>query len=123
MYQLRKWSLDDGRDKLIGLPDGVPFYVEIPEDQRHIFARGNVSGHPRFAENTRIHTSPFMKFEVDEEKSRFLMETRSGSQYELKFADADVTVFEYTENFLRKLDVSEDLAGRCRELSKKHLFF
>lgn len=119
MYQLKKWSLDDGRHKLIGLPGGVPFYVEIPEDQRHIFARGNVSGHSGFVENTRIHTGPLMKFEVNEEESRFLMETRSGSQYELKFADADVTIFEYTENFLRKLNVSEELTGRCRELSKK----
>lgn len=120
MYQLKKWSLDDGRDRFVGLlSDGVLFFVEIPADLRHIFARGNVSGHPRFEENTRIHTSCLMKFEVNEDESGFLMETNSGSHYELKFEDADINKFEYTKNCLRKLGISEELVSKCREWSKE----
>ena len=100
MYQLRKWSLDDGRYMCVGLPDCVPLFAEIPADQRRIFARGNVGEHPKFADNTRIHTSQTMKFEVNENENRFLMETESGSQYQLKFEEADISIFGNTKNCL-----------------------
>ena len=120
MYQLENWRLDIGsRFRPVGWISGAPIVTEVPVNPEHIHAWGDVSGHPRFTDGTDIHTSRIVKFEMDEAEERFLMDTRSGSHYELKFGEVNVDAFEKTVSYLQQLGASEEVIDRCRILSRE----
>jgi len=92
-------------------------------DGKDIYGFGVVTGHKRFADGTFISTSKVEMLLVKED--RLLMQTYSGSMYELVFEDMNLHRLEKTKEALPKIKspdkekIGEELFDRCLKLSEE----
>ena len=92
-------------------------------DGKDVYGFGVVTRHKRFADGTFISTSKVEMLLVKED--RLLMQTYSGSMYELVFEDMDPHRAEVTKAALQKVKspdkgkIGEELYARCLKLSEE----
>lgn len=92
-------------------------------DGKDVYGFGVVTGHKRFADGTFISTSKVEMLLVKED--RLLMQTYSGSMYELVFEDMNPHRAEVTKAALQKVKspdkekIGEELYARCLKLSEE----
>lgn len=74
---------------------------------------GIVSGHPKLAEGTDIHTSPILH--AEEMGESLVLETASGSTYHLMLAEWSISPRKENSLSLEQLGISSDFWTRCAQ--------
>ncbi len=109
MYELKDWYLDLEWDRL-------------DPASGHVKARGMVNGHHKLPDGHHICTSKAVHLRLDRPKHRLIMDTRSGSCYELLFSEIDADYAGVTGRAVRQMGVASDWlkeAARMAEMKEK----
>lgn len=95
------------------------WYLTEYEPETSYLAHGFVYNHYRLSDGSHIHTSSIERIVFDSVNNRLLMDTYSGSHYELLLADIDFTNFDKTRAYLQKFNISTLSEDKCRKLQEK----
>ena len=96
-------------------------YKRKDNDEKYYLIWGRVSGHYRLKEGTYIHTSIIKRIKSDSDKNRFLIDTESGSCYELLLSYIDFENIEETKECLERFNLPTLFLDKCKKLSEEKL--
>lgn len=95
MYELKDWYLECK-------------WVRQDPASGYVKARGMVNGHHKLLDGHHICTSRAVHLCLDRPKHRLIMDTRSGSCYELLFSEIDADCVGATGHAVRQMGVASD---------------
>lgn len=105
MYELKDWYLECIWDR------------QDPSSAR-VKARGIVNGHRKLPDGHHICTSRAVHLRLDRPKCRLIMDTRSGSCYELLFSEIDADYAGLTRHAVRQMGVASDWLREAERMAE-----